>query len=129
VKPKSSQHTEDQRARSTSVRDSPQLPILSRSVILGCFSPQDDATLKCWGYNDEGQLGLGDTLRRGDDANGPCPPSSTAVSLVPAPPHVLTCAAALRVQGWGPTSLRSTWGLEGLPSPSAQGCDIRAPCW
>ena len=35
---------------------------------------QDDATLKCWGRNDEGQLGLFDTTSRGDDANGPCPP-------------------------------------------------------
>jgi len=62
---------------------SPLLPIRNRSVVLGCFSPQDDATVKCWGYNGDGQLGLGDDSNRGDDANGPCPPSSTTASLVP----------------------------------------------
>lgn len=28
-----------------------------------------DKTMKCWGYNDVGQLGLGDTNNRGDNAN------------------------------------------------------------
>jgi len=28
----------------------------------------DDATVKCWGLNDHGQLGLGDTTQRGDQA-------------------------------------------------------------
>ena len=29
-------------------------------------------------YNGEGMLGLGDSFNRGDDANGPCLPISTA---------------------------------------------------
>ncbi|MBM4375767.1 MAG: hypothetical protein FJ095_11835 [Deltaproteobacteria bacterium] len=29
----------------------------------------DDSTVKCWGGNDFGQLGLGNTLRRGDNTN------------------------------------------------------------
>ena len=44
-----------------------------------CTSPQDDATVKCWGGGGEGswqsygQLGYGDTSSRGDDSNGVCP--------------------------------------------------------
>ena len=30
----------------------------------------DDGSVKCWGRNNEGQLGLGDTFNRGDGANG-----------------------------------------------------------
>ena len=60
------------------MKNPPQLTILERSVVLSCFSPQDDATVKCWGKNNNaGQLGLGNKFNRGDDANGLCPPSST----------------------------------------------------
>ena len=53
------------------------MPILNQSVILGWILPQDDATVKCWGFNINGQLGLGDYANRGEHANGTCPPSST----------------------------------------------------
>ena len=45
---------------------------LYRSVMLVCFSAQDDATVKCWGMNINGQLGIGDVSNPGDGANGPC---------------------------------------------------------
>jgi alpha-tubulin suppressor-like RCC1 family protein len=41
------------------------MPVVNRPVMLGCFSPQDDATVKCWGLNMNGQLGVGDTTDRG----------------------------------------------------------------
>jgi len=51
----------------------PHLSILNRSAILTSFLPQDDATVKCWGLNEFGQLGLGHKSNRGDDVNGPFP--------------------------------------------------------
>ena len=51
-------------------------------MIRGCSSPQDDTTLKCWGANTNGNLGLGFKTSLGDDPNGPCPPSSTTASRV-----------------------------------------------
>ena len=41
---------------------------LWRSVT--CNPSQDDATVKCWGRNEYGQLGYGDTSDRGDERDG-----------------------------------------------------------
>ena len=45
--------------------------------ILNCNSSQDDATVKCWGSNYNGELGQGDTMFRGDGGNGGCPARPT----------------------------------------------------
>ena len=102
MKPESSQTPRRvsayQKPLSPWVKDSPQLPILNSSEI-----PQDDATVKCWGWGASGQLGQGDRNNRGDGANGPCPPSPTlslarslSLSLSPSlslslPPPRLSC--------------------------------------
>ena len=48
---------------------------LWRSVT--CDPSQDDATVKCWGYNNDGQLGYGDTSSRGDVGTGGWPARPT----------------------------------------------------
>ena len=48
---------------------------LWRSVT--CNPSQDDATVKCWGRNEDGQLGYGDPSDRGDDSNGAWPARPT----------------------------------------------------
>ncbi len=54
----------------------------------------DDGTLKCWGINDKGQLGLGDTQTRGDGA-GEMGDSLPAVQLVtPAPAMTVVLSGA-----------------------------------
>jgi len=50
---------------------------------LTCNSSQDDATVKCWGDNSDGQLGYGDELDRGDGSNGYPQPSTLNPTGVP----------------------------------------------
>ncbi|GIL93233.1 hypothetical protein Vretimale_8099 [Volvox reticuliferus] len=54
------------------------------SIASGCFHMcailQPGGIVKCWGYNDNGQLGLGDTLSRGDE-RGEMGARLTAVDL------------------------------------------------
>jgi hypothetical protein len=94
-------------------------PILNKSLIFSCFSPQDDATLKCWGENaGNGQLGLGYSSNLGFEANGPCPPSSTTASLCPTCFDACSCSPRRdgdespfgRPGGWEDGRCRQQWG-------------------
>ncbi|KAJ1480913.1 hypothetical protein T484DRAFT_2770569 [Baffinella frigidus] len=69
----------------------------------------DDATVKCWGNNDAGQLGLGDNANRGDDANemGANLPSvdlgagRTAVAVSAGGKHTCALLNDTTVKCWG----------------------------
>ena len=72
----------------------------------------DDGTVKCWGRNEFGQLGLGDTLHRGDgpgEMGAALPteslgPGRTAMQLTAG--HFHTCARRRLRQVLGPQRLR-----------------------
>ncbi|MBI4668472.1 MAG: hypothetical protein HY747_04695, partial [Elusimicrobia bacterium] len=69
---------------------SDNLPVVSlgsgrtaKAIAIGLYQTcalLDDNTVKCWGYNWDGELGLGDTYTRGDDA-GEVGDNLPAVSL------------------------------------------------
>ena len=119
----------DELPSSPSAKEPHAFPIPTPSVILACCFPQDDATVKCWGWNANAQLGLGDTSNRGAGANGHSPASPpTAHRVLLLTSRVLT-PAFLRVQIWGRTSLWLILGLEGRPWPSSLATGIRARCW
>ena len=95
-------------------------------MTLACLSLQDDATVKCWGYNVYGKLGLGNDVRWGDDANGPCPPNTTTASLFPTP-RVLThcpCSSTRGDDANGPCPLSSSTAF----LVSAQRAPTHCPC-
>ena len=74
---------------------------MARWGFVTCNSSQDDATVKCWGDNNKGQLGQGDKKTRGDGSNGGCPAgpvSRRTVGVQIDPPVVL---AAERRDGVG----------------------------
>ena len=64
----------------------------------------DDATVKCWGFNGYGQLGLGDTVARGDEvgAMGDSLPAvdlgtgRTAVAIAAGSNHTCACSTTRR---------------------------------
>jgi len=69
----------------------------------------DDATVKCWGFNGDGELGLGDALARGDapgemGANLPIVdlgPGRTALQLTIGEGHVCALLDDATVKCWG----------------------------
>jgi hypothetical protein len=73
----------------------------------------DDASVKCWGYNSRGQLGLGDTPDRGDDG-GEMDDSLPAVDLGRAVVQIAagsfhTCALLDDGQLYAPHPLCRPW--------------------
>ncbi|KAJ1479683.1 regulator of chromosome condensation 1/beta-lactamase-inhibitor protein II, partial [Baffinella frigidus] len=87
----------------------------------------DDATLKCWGYNGMGQLGIGDTANRGDDANEmganlpwiDLGPGRTAVAVTAGSRHTCALLDDATVKCWG----QSKYGQLGLGHDRDQGDD------
>ncbi|XXX72630.1 hypothetical protein WMF30_33780 [Sorangium sp. So ce134] len=87
-----------------------------------------DRSVKCWGANDAGQLGLGDTNPRGDDLNE-MGASLPVVDLGGEPVLGIsaglrhTCALLIggRVKCWG----RNNYGQLGIGDTSSRGSDMR----
>jgi alpha-tubulin suppressor-like RCC1 family protein len=69
----------------------------------------DNATVKCWGHNDDGQLGQGDTVNRGDAANEmgdnlfavDLGTGRTAVSIAAGQHHTCAVLDNASVKCWG----------------------------
>lgn len=67
----------------------------------------DDASVKCWGLNDQGQLGQGDTIARGldpslmGDALAPVPLGKPAVGITAGLAHACALLADGSVKCWG----------------------------
>ena len=77
----------------------------------------DDGTVKCWGGNDSGQLGLGDHVDRGDNPNemgGNLSPVAlgtghSAVALAAGDLHTCALLDDGTVKCWGENSQRPAW--------------------
>ncbi len=85
----------------------------------------DDGRVKCWGGNSQGQLGLGDTLPRGDNpgemgANLPAVSFGTgrrAISLAAGDSHACAILDNGALKCWG----ENTWGQLGVGDGSDRG--------
>ena len=77
----------------------------------------DDGSVKCWGYNDYGQLGLGDTADRGVGAGemGDSLPAvalgtgRTAVAITSGSYHTCALLDDASVKCWGLERLKGSW--------------------
>ncbi len=85
----------------------------------------DNATVKCWGFNDHGQLGLGDTANRGDgplEMGGYLPAVSlgagrTATAIAAGDYHTCALLDNARVKCWG----YNFYGQSGLGDQTQRG--------
>ncbi|EYF01652.1 Hypothetical protein CAP_7971 [Chondromyces apiculatus DSM 436] len=85
----------------------------------------NDGSVKCWGNNDSGQLGLGDTLSRGGDTAqmGDSLPAvalgtgQSAIAVSAAGGHTCVLLNGGSVKCWG----YNTYGQLGLGSPASRG--------
>ena len=102
----------------------------------GCCLTQDDGSVKCWGVNNFGQLGYGDTRQRGDGSNGGHR-ACDGLALVmlggccfgDGGSDRMLKEACVGPQRWGRTFLRSPWERADRLSRSTQATFTFVCCW
>ena len=62
--------------------------------------PQDNGSVKCWGHNEFGQLGLGDVDNRGDNPYGECSDRSTRENFIMTSDRKLEASERARNEGF-----------------------------